>query len=127
MQAQASKQFQEVSTPVARVATLVAMLEGLGRGASAGVNYYRGIDETKLRFADFALQQECRHIMLTPQELSDVTAFVTQRQNPDDRALLGLLDNAAQALTRATDCINECERPQKAAVAVAKPVLAPQA
>lgn len=127
-QKMANQQFQEVSTPDVRVATLAATLEGLGQGASVGVNYYRGNQETKLRFADFALQQECRHILLTPQELIDVTTYVQQRQSSADRALLRLLEDASQALARATDYINECERPKAggSAVAVAKPVLAPQ-
>ncbi|QQG36557.1 MAG: hypothetical protein HYS17_01855 [Micavibrio aeruginosavorus] len=127
MVAQVNKQFQAVNTPEVRVATLVATLEELGRGASVGVNYYRGSDEARLRFSDFALQQQCRHILLTPQELADVASYVQGRQDPANKALLRLLDDAIKALSRANDYINECERTSLAntepAPAATKPAL----
>lgn len=129
MVAQANKQFQSVSTPEVRVATLVATLGELGRGASVGVNYYRGSDEAKLRFSDFALQQQCRHILLTPQELTDVTASVRSRQQPEDKALLRLLEDAANALSRAYDYLKEsnlADHHTAMSVAAAKPALVPQ-
>lgn len=107
---QAGVSATRVQQLAAALDAMKSPLGGLTTGAGAGVNYYKGTGTLKARFVSHSMKSNNDYILMSPEEVEAVTAFVRDRQAEGDKDLLRLLGSADTALENARDYIREQEK-----------------